>query len=153
MSILTKAPELKDSSLYGALIANKMDGCDICDEDWDWGIYLGIPSDVKSIDDCEDGYDKFCLLLCLNLKTKGIRPDWYTPCNVCGFIEEHRAVFEEFFNRESQEGYRPSDYDHKLKADEDKGYFEAFMEPMESLIAGNYCDSDYEELVKRLLAD
>ena len=152
MAITTKAPELKETSLYEALLANRMDGCDICDNDWDWGIFLSLP-DGDSVESCEDGYDKFCMLLCLNLRCKGIKHNWYTPCNVAGFIEEHRAVFEEFFNEENREGYRPSDYEGPLKANEDKGYFEAFMEPMESLIAGNYCESDYDKLVAMLLAE
>lgn len=151
--LLTKVPEQQETSLYEALVAERMDGCDICDVDWDWGIYLGIPDGAKSIDSCEDGYDKFCFILCLNLKTKGIQPEWYTPCNVCGFIEEHRATFEEFFNEKNREGYRPSDYEGPLKPDEDKGYYEAFMEPMESLIAGNYSESDYDELVTMLLGE
>ena len=149
--MITKAPEPKTTTLYEALVANKLDGCDICDNDWDWGIYLGIP-EAKSIEDCEDAYDKFTLLLALNLKTKGLRSNWYTPCDVSGFIEEHREVFENFFNEENREGYRPMDYEGPLKADEDEGYYEAFMLPMESLIAGNYCDEDYERLVSLLTA-
>lgn len=149
--MITKAPQPKNTSLYEALIANRMDGCDICDVDWDWGIYLGIP-EAKSVEDCEDGYDKLMLLLALNLKTTGINRDWYTPCNVCEFIEENRKAFDRFLEEENREGCRPSDYDHELSPKKDDGYYEVYMESMECLIAGNYAEEDYDKLVGYLLA-
>lgn len=152
MALLTSAPKPKETSLYEALLANRMDGCDICDLDWDWGIYLGLP-EAESIEACEDGYDKFCLLLALNLTTKGIVPEGYTPCNVCAFIEAHRATFEAFLNDQNRGGCRPCDYPGTLKADEDKGYYEVFMESVEQLIAGMYANEAYEELVEMLLAE
>ena len=148
----TKVPHLpEETTLQQALMANNMDGCDITDYDWDWGIYLGLP-EAKSIEDCKDGYDMFCLLLCLNIKTKGIKTDWYTPCGVCAFIEENRKAFDKFLNEENREGYRPCDYRKPLKADEDEGYYDVYMRSMECLIAGNYADKDYYKLVKYLLA-
>ena len=148
--MITKKPKLMEMSLYAALKNKEMDGCDICDNDWDWGIYLGFPEDVDSVEECKEPYDAFCLLLALNLKTKVVRPDWYTPCNVCEFIEENRKAFDKFMNEENREGYRPKDYEEPLKANEDDGYYEVYMATMENLIAGNYSDSDYEKLVKYL---
>lgn len=151
--ILTKPEIPEEISFWQACKYNNLDGADICDTDWDWGIYLGFPENADSLEECEDGYDRFCLMLALNLKCKNLRQNWYTPCNVCGFIEAHRQTFEDFFNRKNREGYRPSDYEGPLKADEDDGYYEAFMQPLESMLAGNYCDEDYEELVKMILAE
>lgn len=148
MTLITSAPQLKDLSFYEACAHEHIDGADICDNDWDWGIFLSVP-EAKTLDECEDAYDKFCLLLALNLRCKGINREWYTACDVCGFIEANRKVFEKFFNEENREGYRPMDYDNP-QPDEDEGYFEAFMQPMESLIAGNYCESNYQRLVDEL---
>lgn len=151
-NITTTAPKGKKTiTFYEACKFAGMDGADISDRDWDWGIFLGIP-EAETIKECEDGYDRFCLLLALNLHCEGIVRDWYTPCDVCAFIEAHRKTFERFFNEENREGYRPMDY-NSPKATEDKGYYEAFMQPMESLIAGNYTDEDYEKLVNLLLKE
>ena len=149
MAIVTKAPKLSDVSFYEAMRSAGMDGCDICDVDWDWGIYLGVP-EAGSLDECEDSYDKLMLLFCLNIRCKEVRPDWYSPCYVAAFVEENRAAFDKFLEEENREGYRPSDYDAPLKADEDEGYYEVYMQSMECLIAGNYCESDYEKLVRYL---
>lgn len=146
----TRIKEPKTLSFFDACRLQGIDGSDICDKDWDWGIFLSCP-DENDVEKLDDAYDKFCLLLCLNLECEGIRPDWYTPCNVCEFIEAHRKTFDSFLEKENREGYRPSDYPKPLKANEDEGYFEVYMESMENLIAGNYCDSDYEELVQMLL--
>ena len=149
--MITKTSQAKETSLYKALVASNMDGCDICDNDWEWGIYLGIP-EAKSVDKCEDGYDKLCLLLVLNLNTTGIKRDWYTPCDVCAFVEKNRKAFDKFLEEENREGCRPSDYDHKLRANKDDGYYEVYMESLEQLIAGNYSDGNYDKLVGYLLA-
>lgn len=150
--LITTAPESKEITFYEACMNIKTDGADISDRDWDWGIYLGLPSEARTLEKCEDGYERFCLLLAFNLHCKGIVSDWYTPCDVCGFIEAHRKTFEKFFNEENIEGYRPKDYGSP-KADEDKGYFEAFMQPMECLLAGNYAESSYDKLVDMLLKE
>ena len=148
--MITKAPQPATVTLYEALRAANMDECDISDFDWDWGNCIVLP-EAKSIEECEDAYEKFILLVALNLKTKAIER-WYTPCDVCGFIEENRAAFERFFNEENREGYRPKDYEGPLKPDEDEGYFEAFMLPLGSLLNGDYCEDNYEKLVNMLLA-
>lgn len=148
--VITEKRTPKEISFYDACLLSHIDGADISDKDWDWGIYFGIPDGAKSIDDCEDSYDKFCFILSLNLKCEGIVPDWYTPCDVCGFIEAHRKVFDRFIEEANREGYRPSDFDEPLIASEDKGYYEVYMGTMENLIAGNYAESDYEKLVRYL---
>lgn len=151
--IRTEIPKPKEPmTFWEACKANSVDGCDICDADWDWGIYLGIP-EAKSLKECEDDYDRFCLLLALNLECEKFQSDWYSVCKVSAFIEQHRKAFDRFCEEENRVGYRPSDYPEPLKADEDHGYCEVYMGTMENLIAGNYCDSDYEKLVSYILGE
>ena len=148
--IQTKKALPETVSFFEACRYEQIDGADISDDDWDWGIFLSCP-DKGDIEELEDPYDKFCLILCLNLTCKGINHGWYTPCNVAGFIEANRKAFDRFMDEENAEGYRPMDYEEPLKADEDGGYFEVYMGTMENLIAGNYSESDYAKLIGYLL--
>ena len=150
--IQTKKPLPEKISFFDACRYNQIDGADICDEDWDWGIFLSCP-DEGDIDKLDDAYDKFCLILCLNLTCQCVVQDWYTPCDVCSFIEKHRKAFDRFMEEENREGCRPSDYPEPLKADEDKGYYEVYMGTMENLIAGNYPEGDYEKLIRYLMEE
>ena len=150
--LTTKRETPKEISFFDACRLNQVDGSDICDNDWDWGIFLSCP-DESDIDELDEAYDKFCLILCLNLKCKGIVHNWYTPCDVAHFIEEHRKAFDRFMDEENKEGYRPKDYDKPLKWDEDGGYLEVYMGTMENLIAGNYCESDYAKLIQYLMEE
>lgn len=150
--IQTKEPLPQRVSFFATCRFNQIDGADICDEIWDWGIFLSCP-DKGDVADLDDAYDKFCLILCLNLTCKKFVPDFYTPCNVCEFIEAHRKTFDAFLEEENREGFRPSDYPKPLNSNQDEGYYEVYMLSMENLIAGNYADSDYEKLVNMLLAE
>lgn len=150
--IQTHTPQPERMSFWEACKLAGVDGSDICDRDWDWGIFLGIP-EAKSLEECEDGYDRFCLLLALNLHCTELRTDWYTVCDVCDFIEANRKAFDRFLEEANREGYRPSDYEGHLNANEDKGYYEVYMQSMECLIAGNYALEDYEKLIRYILED
>ena len=129
-------------TLREALTAAGIDGCDVCDEDWDWGIYVPLPEEGS-----DDPYDRFCAMLCDNLHTNALNLDWYTPVDACRFVESHRAAFDRFLNEANREGCRPCDFDKPLKSDEDRGYHEVYMDSLEQLIAGNYPNEDYEILV------
>ena len=142
--MITEVPEIKDVSLYEAIMRQNGEGFDICDNVWDWGIYIGCPKSFEEAGD--DWYDKCMLLFCLNIRCKKVQPKWYSICLVSQFIKENIEVFRTFFNERNREGFRPSDYKHADDDTEDAGFFEAYMEPMESLIAGNYSESDYKDL-------
>lgn len=119
-------------------------GFDICDEDWDWGIYFDFTKDSN------DSYDKCMEFMAKNIEVIKLKKDWYSPCKVAEFIGNNLEAFKKFFNEENREGYRPMDYENADDRASDDGFFEAYMEGMESLIAGNYTDSDYEKLLKYL---
>ena len=125
------------------------EGFDIGDKEWDWGIYFGCPRDFhtgKDPDGNDDYYDNLMLLFALNIKCYKLQPTWYTVCGVGEFIKENLKVFKKFFNKHNREGYRPKDYKEADDPTVDAGFYEAYMQPMESLIAGNYSYSDYKEL-------
>ena len=123
-------------------------GFDIADKDWDWGTYFDCPA---TWDECNDYYDRCCLLFALNIKVEEIRQDWYSPCYVADFLWEHRDAFGKFFDEENREGYRPCDYSD-IAPDEDTGFLEAYLEPFESLLIGNYSESDYKKLYFMLVS-
>jgi len=137
--------ERSEIRLYDA--AMQTQGLDICDDTFDWGTFFCCEENWEQ---CKDYYDKFMLLLALNIKCVTIRNDWYSPCLVKEFIMENISVFKKFFNENNREGYRPQDYENADDGDADEGFFEAYMEPMESLLVGNYSEDDYKELYEQL---
>lgn len=153
--MITEVPQLIPTTLYNAIMMTNGEGFDICDDVWDWGIYFGCP---KSFEECEskdpdmeyDWYEALMLLFALNITCTKIQPKWYSVCLITQFIKDNIDVFRKFFNENNREGYRPMDYENAEDDTVDDGFYEAYMQPMESLIAGNYSYSDYEELYKAL---
>lgn len=120
------------------------DGLDIGDNTWDWGIYFDFTKDS------DDPYDQCMEFMAKHIEVVKVNKDWYSPCKVCEFVVEYQKAFERFFNEENREGYRPKDYEKGNDPTVDEGFFEAYMAGVESLIAGNYCDSDYTKLLNYL---
>jgi hypothetical protein len=150
MENVVELPTLECKSLYEAIMFTNGEGFDICDIDWDWGTYLGIEKDWKGCADKETGkpdyYYAFMLFLAINIKCKEVRPKWYSPCYIGEFVKKNMNVLRDFFNKHNREGYRPMDYENADDDSKDDGFYEAYMLPLESMIEGNYCDSDYKEL-------
>lgn len=135
----------KDEPLYDAV--RRTDGLDICDSVYDWGIFVYCE---ESLDKCNDWYDAFMYVFCVNVICEKQVSDWYSPCRVTEFVKENMKAFKKFFNKENREGYRPKDYENSDDPDVDEGFFEAYLEGMESLLAGNYCDRQYRDLIQLL---
>ncbi len=146
--MIPQTPTLENKSLYEIFGYTNTEGFDICDDVWDWGIYIGC---ARSFEECGDSYyEKLMLLFCLNINCSKVQADWYSVCNVSTFIKQNLKVFKTFFNKYNREGYRPKDYKNADDDNKDDGFYEAYMMPMESLIAGNYCESHYKELYLKL---
>ena len=120
----------------------KGEGFDVSDNTWDWGTYIGYVEDEDDL----DYYDKFTLYLTKNVEIERYNDDWYSPCKVCEFIVAHQDAFRKFFNEENREGYRPMDYENGDDSTIDEGFYEAYMMGLESLLVGNYSESDYKKL-------
>lgn len=123
-------------------------GLDIAAEDFDWGNYFDCPI---RIEDVQDGYDACMYFFGQEINCLHFMSDWYSACDVEKFILRYLPVFRDFFNENNREGYRPMDYERADHADEDEGFYEAYIMPFESLINGNYTEDDYLELVTRLM--
>ena len=146
--ITTEIKPEANRPLYEVIREVNQDGFDICDNDWDWGTYFGCE---MSWEKCRDFYEKCMLLFALNIKCIIFNDNWYSPCLVKEFIWENKEVFTKFFNEENKEDYRPMDYEgHELDPNVDDGFYEAYMEPMESLIEGNYSERQYKKLFEML---
>lgn len=146
----TKIKKQQELSLYEVLQIAGSDGCDICDDDYDWGVYLGFQ---ESWEKCTDFYDKCMLLFALNLKCSGYHPDRYSSCDVAKFIWRNREPFERFMNEENRTEYRPRYWQKKgetIDPDEDGVFYDVYMTTFESLIVGNYSEHDYQKLFKYL---
>ena len=121
---------------------------DITGTRWDWGTCMCV--DLEPGED-EDYYNKFMRLICMNIKVLKYKPDWYTQTTIEDFMWNNRDIFKPFFNENNRVGYRPKDY-KGISPDADTGFYEAYMEPLESLMVGNYTDEDYEYLYKQFEA-
>lgn len=142
-----KIPERSMKKLYELMRDIKFDGCDVSDTVWDWGTFFSC---AKNWEACNDAYDRFCLLLALNVDVIGpYQEDWYTACDWGKFMWDNNDVFGPWFNKHNREGYRPKDY-KGLDPKKDTGFYEAYMQPLESLLCGNYSEESYDELFKKL---
>lgn len=140
-----KIPTIK-ITLYDVICYNDGNGFDISDTYWDWGTYFECP---LKWEDCHSYCDACMLLFALNIEFVKFKSDWFSPCKVTEFIENNREAFDRFLNEAYREGYRPCDGD-RLNADEDKGYYELYMDAMEQLLIGNFSESKYERLFQLL---
>lgn len=144
--MITETPTLQDKSIYEVLMFNQQEDFDICDDIFDWGSNIGCK---KSFKDCEDYYERLMLLFCLNIKCKCYRQNWYSCCKISEFIEANKEVFDKFMEEENKECFRPSFYGKPITSD-DEDFYDLYLMTFESLIIGNYCESDYEKLYKSL---
>lgn len=142
--ITLQIPELKVQTLYEACLLTN--GLDIADRDWDMGIYFECG---KTWNDAVDWYEKLMMIFGINIRVERMDTVGYTTCMIADFLWENRDVFDVFFNEHNRHGYRPKDYNN-LDPELDTGFFEAYMQPFESLLAGNYTDDDYKELYQML---
>lgn len=135
-------------TLWQMMKLTNEDCLDITDEDWDWGIAMCVNLDKDAEEGEEpDWYDRFMKVICMNINVIKYQPDYYTITDIAKFMWDNKDIFEPWFNENNGEGYRPKDYP-ELEPNADTGFYEAYMEPMECLIAGNYSDEDYKELYR-----
>lgn len=142
--------EKPQMSLFDTLRLAGSDGCDICDDIYDWGTYLGCP---ESWEKCSDYYEKCMLLFALNLTCLKYNDQAYSICKVTEFIWRNREPFERFMNEENKLEYTPRYWQKKgetIDPDEDGIFYDVYMETFESLLIGNYSESDYQKLFKYL---
>lgn len=144
--MITEIPTIESKSIYETLRLVGQNDLDFCDNDWDFGVNMGCEN---SFEECHDYYDKFMLLLCLNIKCLKVNTDWYSPCDFVSFFEENKKPIDKFLNEENREGFRPKDY-KSLNPKEDSGYYEVYFMSFENLINGNYSENNYEKLYKLL---
>lgn len=128
-------------------------GFDVGDVDWDWESYFSCKNPES--EEFGDAYDSFMYLLGELTPVTRIRFDednesYFVIADFSGMLWNHRKVFEKFFNEQNRPGYRPCDYPG-CRYDEDSGFYEAFMMPLASLMAGDYTEDDYQELYDALM--
>lgn len=67
-------------------------------------------------------------------------------CDIYGFIKKNIDVFTRFMNEENKEDYQPQNYEEI----DDETFYDLYFNTFESLVVGNYGESDYEKLFKAL---
>ena len=145
----TKIKSIK-LSLFQTLQIAGSDGCDICDDIYDWGTYLGCP---ESWEKCTDYYDRCMLLFALNLRCDKYNESGYSVCHVTEFLWENREPFERFMNEENRRDYTPRYWQKQgetIDPKEDGLFYDVYMTTFESLLIGNYSEPDYQKLYKYL---
>ncbi|MGN1337359.1 MAG: hypothetical protein ACI4WW_02675 [Candidatus Coprovivens sp.] len=129
-----------------------IDCLDICDDIWDWGVGFCIPN-IENKNDF-DYYDKFIMLLAHNIEIIKYQKNWYSQCNITKFIMENLKAFTQFMEEENIDEYNPSKYleneDEKDITDDNSIIIDVYLPTLESLIIGNYSNSDYEKIYNYL---
>ena len=123
-------------------------GYDVCDDIFDWGTNYDYNINPK------DYYDKALDLMASEIEVVKVQPKWYTICKFSEFIEKYQNVFDKFFNEENKEEYTPKYACKELgvvRLNKDMGeFYDIYLESFASLLAGNYCESDYMKLYEML---
>lgn len=140
-------PTPRKITLYETLRLKDFDGFDIADDIFDWGNYFECG---ESLEKSEDYYDKLMVLFALNIEVVKYQENWYTICKVAEFISKHSKAFTKFMNENNREDYQPKNYKgEKITLDNDL-FYDLYIMTFESLINGNYCESQYKELYELL---
>lgn len=121
-------------------------GLDIADNIWDWGNYFECEYYEG---DCYDYYDKLMHLFAEHIDVVKYSEDWYTICDISGFIWENLNAFSKFMNAANNENFQPY-IQGVCESIEDYRMFELYIATFQELLNGNYCDSDYELLYNYL---
>ncbi len=123
-------------------------GYDVCDDIFDWGTNYDYNINPK------DYYDKALDLMASEIEVVKVQPKWYTICKFSEFVVKYQDVFDQFLNEENKEEYTPKYACEKLGVDrlnKDMGeFYDIYLESFASLLAGNYCESDYMKLYEML---
>ena len=130
------------------LIKMSNEGYDVADDIFDWATNYDYDIDL------EDYYGKALDLMASEIEVVKIQPKWYTICKFSEFIEKYQDVFDKFFNEENKEVYTPKYACKELGVDrlnkDMEEFYDIYLNSLESLIAGNYCESDYKKLYEML---
>lgn len=119
--------------------------CDIADNVFDFLVFFGIDTEKKESE--MDYYDKVINWFADNIEFE--RVDWWSngqqiTCKISAFIDNNRAIFENFLNQVYQPQYQPQNNDY-IESESDE-FYDFYMEMFEGLVSGNFSEKDYEIL-------
>lgn len=142
-------------SLAEVLASTTLEIIEVADKDWE-DFEVDFSCKDPDIEEFEDSYDSFMFLLASLTPVEEVYRDSQgeasgATCDFTAVLWRFKDVFEEFFNEHNREGYRPMDYPN-CRFDEDSGFAEAYLYPLEYLIVGGYIDECYQDLYEKLTA-
>ena len=120
-------------------------GLDICDDIWDWGNYFEVDGDST------DYYNKVMQFFAMGIEVLKYEPNWYTVCDVAGFILKNKVAFDNFMNEVNNDNFKPRN-NEKLCSVDDYVMFEVYIATFQELLNGNYSEDDYKLLYIELMA-
>lgn len=140
-------------SLAEVLASTTLDIIEVVDKDWE-DFSVDFSCKDPDTEEFEDSYDSFMFLLASLTPVEEVERDSQgevvgATCDFTAVLWKFKDVFEKFFNEHNREGYRPMDYPG-CRFDEDSGFAEAYLYPLEYLINGGYIEDCYEELYEAL---
>lgn len=119
---------------------------DIADNIFDWVNCFEVAELETSANknNIDDDCNNVLLWFADNIETTSNDSD-YIHCNITEFIEENRAIFDEFLNQVYREEYQPQNID-KIESDSEEFYDYYLEDVFGGLINGTFSDSDYSLL-------
>lgn len=117
---------------------------DIADNIWDWGNYFESEVNLL-VEEDYDYYDKLMYLFAENIDVIKCNYDWYTVCDVSGFIWKNLNAFSKFMNAANNENFQPC-IQGVCESVDDYLMLDIYIATFQELINGNYCEEDYEKL-------
>lgn len=127
------------------MIKQIQDGFDIGDNTFDYGVYFGYSFNSN------DYFDKTLELIASKMDLIKYQPNWYSICDITGFIDKNREVLDEFMSMVYRDEYTPKYICEKEgieKIDTDTEEFcDIYIDLLfNDIVIGNLTDSDYKIL-------
>lgn len=117
-------------------------GFDIGDGIFDFGIYFDYIKNPKN------NYEKVIDFFAKNILFERYNVNWYSTCKISDFLYKNKKAFAIFMKNNNKENYQIHNISKiTLKCNE---MYDIFLPTFESLINGNYAESQYQELFKLL---
>lgn len=132
------------------MIKQIQDGFDIGDNIFDYGVYFGYTFNSNDYD------DKVLELMASKIDLIKYNPSWYSTCNITGFIDKHRSIFDNFMSMVYRDEYTPEylckKYNLKQINKDTELFYSIYIELLfNDIVIGNLTDSEYKILYEMFL--
>lgn len=123
---------------------------DISDTIYDWLNYFTCDTSEQ---EQNDNYEKAMTYFAKHIEVESQNTAWGSLtviCKITDFLKKHQKAFDKFCNTHNKEEFTPKYYKKQYGKIDGEDYYYIYFTTFQCLINGNYCESDYKELLELL---